>query len=224
MEVDKKLASGEEQRPPADHRVRLGLHHHVQGAVCDSLVGAVHAVPARRHPGPGEGQGLTCSRPRRRRARRSARARQNPTHPRHGRPGLDPRRARRGQPAVDRPPALRRPDAAGAASPRPTASTTRCGLRARHRLSIPTLPAERGGHRRKRRLAGVEVRVAGQPLDPDAARTLLRGPGRGQPALPDAFLLRISDPGLEHVDSNPLEVGAEVEIRSRARRAAADAR
>ena len=38
--------------------------------------------------------------------------------------------------------------------------------------------------------------------------------------LPDSFLLRLSDPGLELVDTPPLEIGSEVEVAARRRRRA----
>ncbi len=62
-------------------------------------------------------------------------------------------------------------------------------------------------------VAGVEVLVAGRPLDPTLAPLLQEVRVEDNLTLPDAFLLRISDPGLKHIDTNPLEVGAEIEIR-----------
>jgi uncharacterized protein involved in type VI secretion and phage assembly len=62
-------------------------------------------------------------------------------------------------------------------------------------------------------VAGVEVLVAGQPLDPTLTPLLQEVRIEDNLTLPDAFLLRISDPGLKHIDSHPLEVGAEIEIR-----------
>ena len=62
-------------------------------------------------------------------------------------------------------------------------------------------------------VAGVEVLVAGQPLAPTLAPLLQEVRVEDNLTLPDAFLLRISDPGLKHIDSNPLEVGSEIEIR-----------
>ena len=62
-------------------------------------------------------------------------------------------------------------------------------------------------------VAGVEVLIAGQPLDPTLTPLLQEVRVEDNLTLPDAFLLRISDPGLKHVDSNPLEVGSEIEIR-----------
>ena len=62
-------------------------------------------------------------------------------------------------------------------------------------------------------VAGVEVLEAGQPLDPTLAPLLQEVRVEDNLTLPDAFLLRISDPGLKHIDSHPLEVGSEIEIR-----------
>jgi uncharacterized protein involved in type VI secretion and phage assembly len=62
-------------------------------------------------------------------------------------------------------------------------------------------------------VAGVEVLVAGQPLDPTLTPLLQEVRVEDNLTLPDAFLLRISDPGLKHVDTHPLEVGSEIEIR-----------
>ncbi|HSI80971.1 MAG TPA: VgrG-related protein [Solirubrobacterales bacterium] len=62
-------------------------------------------------------------------------------------------------------------------------------------------------------VAGVEVQVDGQPLDPEIGARLLEVQVRDNLALPDSFLIRVSDPGLESIDSTLLEIGAEVEIR-----------
>ncbi len=62
-------------------------------------------------------------------------------------------------------------------------------------------------------IAGVEVLVAGQPLDPTLAPLLQEVRVEDNLVLPDAFLIRLSDPGLKHIDSHPLEVGVEIEIR-----------
>ena len=62
-------------------------------------------------------------------------------------------------------------------------------------------------------VAGVEILIAGQPLDPTLTPLLQEVRVEDNLTLPDAFLLRISDPGLKHVDTNPLEVGSEIEIR-----------
>src|SRR4051794_23941103 len=70
-----------------------------------------------------------------------------------------------------------------------------------------TPPADGGGL-----VAGAEVKVGGQTLDPTLAGRLLEVRVQDNLMLPDTFLVRILDPGLEHVDSNPLDVGAEVEV------------
>jgi uncharacterized protein involved in type VI secretion and phage assembly len=62
-------------------------------------------------------------------------------------------------------------------------------------------------------VAGVEVLVAGQKLNPTLAPLLQEVRVEDNLTLPDTFLVRLSDPGLKHMDSNPFEVGAEVEIR-----------
>ena len=61
--------------------------------------------------------------------------------------------------------------------------------------------------------AGVEVLVAGQPLDPTITPLLQEVRVEDNLTLPDAFMIRVSDPGLKHIDTHPLEVGATVEIR-----------
>ena len=60
--------------------------------------------------------------------------------------------------------------------------------------------------------AGAEVRIGGTPLDPQLAERLLEVRVQDSLMLPDTFLLRLADPGLEHVDSGPFEIGAEVEV------------
>jgi uncharacterized protein involved in type VI secretion and phage assembly len=61
-------------------------------------------------------------------------------------------------------------------------------------------------------ISGVELVVDGQPLDRSMAANLLEVRTDHRFMLPAAFLIRISDPQLQHVDSSPLEVGAKVEI------------
>lgn len=61
--------------------------------------------------------------------------------------------------------------------------------------------------------AGVEVLVAGQPLDPTITPLLQEVRVEDNLTLSDAFMIRVSDPGLKHIDTHPLQVGAEVEIR-----------
>jgi uncharacterized protein involved in type VI secretion and phage assembly len=72
-------------------------------------------------------------------------------------------------------------------------------------------PPAASGHRAG--IAGVEVVIDGQPLDPELARLVQEVRVEDHLTLPDAFLVRLSDPGLANVDSHPLDVGAEVEIR-----------
>jgi phage protein D len=60
--------------------------------------------------------------------------------------------------------------------------------------------------------AGVEVRVAGQKLDPSLEAALVELRVDDNLVLPDAFLIRLADPKLALVDASPLEIGAEVEI------------
>lgn len=61
-------------------------------------------------------------------------------------------------------------------------------------------------------ISGVEVTIDGDPLDSTLAANLLEVRADQRYMLPAAFLLRISDPQLEHIDSSPLTVGARVEI------------
>jgi uncharacterized protein involved in type VI secretion and phage assembly len=61
-------------------------------------------------------------------------------------------------------------------------------------------------------ISGAEIRINGQPLDPKLHDRLLEVRVQDNLRLPDAALIRISDPGLENVDSIPLEIGADVEI------------
>ncbi|WP_217913371.1 VgrG-related protein [Miltoncostaea marina] len=66
---------------------------------------------------------------------------------------------------------------------------------------------------RTAQIAGVEVLVDGQPLAPTLTRLLQEVRVEDDLTLPDAFAVRISDPGLANIDAHPLQVGAEVEIR-----------
>ncbi len=61
-------------------------------------------------------------------------------------------------------------------------------------------------------ISGVELVIDGQPLDRSMAANLLEVRTDHRFMLPAAFLIRISDPQLQHIDSSPLEVGATVEI------------
>ena len=62
-------------------------------------------------------------------------------------------------------------------------------------------------------LAGAKILIDGQPLDPALEGRLIEVRVDDNLMLPDAVSLRIADPGLEHVDSSPLEIGAEVEVQ-----------
>jgi phage protein D len=61
-------------------------------------------------------------------------------------------------------------------------------------------------------ISGAEVRINGQPLDPKLHDRLVEVRVQDNLRLPDSALIRVSDPGLENVDSIPLEIGAEIEI------------
>jgi uncharacterized protein involved in type VI secretion and phage assembly len=61
-------------------------------------------------------------------------------------------------------------------------------------------------------ISGVEVTVDGDPLDSALAANLLEVRADQRYGLPAAFLVRIADPQLQHVDSSPLAVGAKVDI------------
>lgn len=62
-------------------------------------------------------------------------------------------------------------------------------------------------------IAGVEVLVDGAALDPRIAALIQDVRVDDDLTLPDAFLIRISDPGLTHIDTLPMEVGTEIAIR-----------
>jgi uncharacterized protein involved in type VI secretion and phage assembly len=62
-------------------------------------------------------------------------------------------------------------------------------------------------------ISGVEVTIDGEALDATLAANLLEVRADQRFMLPAAFMLRIADPRLEHIDSSPLAVGAQVEIR-----------
>ena len=61
-------------------------------------------------------------------------------------------------------------------------------------------------------ISGVEVTIGGDPLDSALAANLLEVRADQRYGLPAAFLVRIADPQLQHVDSSPLAVGAQVDI------------
>jgi uncharacterized protein involved in type VI secretion and phage assembly len=61
-------------------------------------------------------------------------------------------------------------------------------------------------------ISGVEVTIDGDPLASTLAANLLEVRADQRYGLPAAFLVRIADPQLQHVDSSPLAVGAKVDI------------
>jgi phage protein D len=61
-------------------------------------------------------------------------------------------------------------------------------------------------------VAGIEVRLGGQALAPTVLQKLIEVRIQENLMLPDAFLMRISDPDMKQVDSFAYEIGAEVEI------------
>jgi phage protein D len=65
-------------------------------------------------------------------------------------------------------------------------------------------------------VAGIDVRVAGSPLDPQFRNALTEVKVVDSLTLPDMALIRITDPQGEHVDSHPLQLGAEIEIKAAA--------
>lgn len=61
-------------------------------------------------------------------------------------------------------------------------------------------------------VAGIEVRLGGQALEPKVLQKLIEVRIQENLMLPDSFLMRISDPDMKQVDSSVYEIGAEVEI------------
>jgi phage protein D len=61
-------------------------------------------------------------------------------------------------------------------------------------------------------ISGAEVRIDGRPLDPKLHERLVELRVQDNLRLPDSVVIRLSDPGLEAVDTIPLEIGASVEI------------
>jgi phage protein D len=61
-------------------------------------------------------------------------------------------------------------------------------------------------------ISGAELRIDGKPLDPKVHERLIEARLEDNLRLPDSLVIRIGDPGLELVDSIPLEIGAEVEL------------
>ncbi|MGH2942347.1 MAG: VgrG-related protein [Solirubrobacteraceae bacterium] len=62
-------------------------------------------------------------------------------------------------------------------------------------------------------VAGVDVKVAGQPLDPSILDRLLEARVQDNLMLPDAFMLRLRDPDFQLVDGSLFEVGAKIELK-----------
>ncbi|MBA3746478.1 MAG: VgrG-related protein [Solirubrobacterales bacterium] len=62
-------------------------------------------------------------------------------------------------------------------------------------------------------VAGVDIKVAGQPLDPKHMERLLEVRVQDNLMLPDAFLLRLRDPEFELVDGTLFDVGAKIELK-----------
>jgi uncharacterized protein involved in type VI secretion and phage assembly len=61
-------------------------------------------------------------------------------------------------------------------------------------------------------IAGAEVRVDGQPLDPEVSGSLVEVRVEQHLTLPDVAVVRLSDPGLKHVDS-VFELGATLTVK-----------
>ena len=61
-------------------------------------------------------------------------------------------------------------------------------------------------------VGGTEIRVNGRELDPKLANKLVEVRVESQLQLPDVAVVRLSDPGLEHIDDDPLPVGAKLEV------------
>ena len=62
-------------------------------------------------------------------------------------------------------------------------------------------------------IAGAEVLVGGSPLPPKLADKIVEVRVDDNLMLPDCFLIRVADAGLENIDDSPLQIGAEVTIR-----------
>lgn len=61
-------------------------------------------------------------------------------------------------------------------------------------------------------LGSVQVKVDGSALDTTLAKRLLEVKVEDNLVHPDSFLIRIDDPQLEMIDSNPLQIGAKIEV------------
>jgi phage protein D len=62
------------------------------------------------------------------------------------------------------------------------------------------------------KVAGCEIRVAGAPISAALQDAVVEVRVEHSLMLPSAFLIRISDPSLTHIDSHPFTIGAEVEV------------
>jgi phage protein D len=61
-------------------------------------------------------------------------------------------------------------------------------------------------------IAAVEITVNGQPLAAEMASHILEVRVEDHLRMPDTFCVRIADPGLEHVDHAPIDIGAAITI------------
>ena len=61
-------------------------------------------------------------------------------------------------------------------------------------------------------VAGVDIRVAGQSIDPLLAGQLLEVRLESHLLLADTVSIRMADPLLEHIDSAPFDIGADLEV------------
>jgi len=61
-------------------------------------------------------------------------------------------------------------------------------------------------------VAGVEIRVAGQAIDPLLATDLLEVRLESHLLLADTVSIRIADPLMEHIDSAPFDIGADLQV------------
>jgi phage protein D len=61
-------------------------------------------------------------------------------------------------------------------------------------------------------VAGAEIRVGGVKLDPDIGSKLIEARISMNLRLPDACILKFSDPELEHIDKFPIKIGSEIEL------------
>jgi phage protein D len=61
-------------------------------------------------------------------------------------------------------------------------------------------------------VAGVEVKIGGTALDPLLAQHIVEVRVQDNLLLPDAFLIRIHDPTIEHVDADAFQIGKQVDV------------